>query len=151
MSAGEYEPAAAADRGEHEATLSERLSERPALNLGKVTGVQPRELLYRFAAGALTSVAAGVLTLLFGPRVGGIFLAFPAILAASLTLIEQEEDSTDAREDARGAIVGAAALAVFAVVAAVTLGHVSGAIALAAAAVAWLLAALLGYALLWWR
>lgn len=137
--------------GQREPTLTDRLSEHPSLDAGKITGVRSRELLYRFVAGALTSVAAGVVTLLFGPRVGGVFLAFPAILAASLTLIEREEDSAEARDDARGAIVGGAALAIFAVVAALMIGHVAGAIALAAAAVAWLLAALVGYALLWWR
>ncbi len=134
-----------------EPTVTDRLSARPALQAGKIAGVRGRELVYRFAAGAVTSVAAGAITLLFGPRVGGIFLAFPAILAASLTLIEREEDSTDAREDARGAIVGGAALVIFAVVAALTIEHVAGAIALAAAAGAWLLAALFGYVLLWWR
>ncbi len=138
-----------ADR--REPTITDRLSEHPSLDAGKVAEVRSRELLYRFVAGALTSVAAGALTLLFGPRVGGVFLAFPAILAASLTLIEKEEDSADARADARGAIVGGAALTIFAVVAALTIGHVAGAIALAAAAGAWLLTALLAYAVLWWR
>ncbi len=136
---------------EHEPTITERLDERPTLHVRKITGVPSRELLYRFLAGALTSIVSGVLTLLFGPRVGGIFLAFPAILAASLTLIAQEEDSADAREDARGAVVGGAALAIFALVAALMLGHVAGALALAAATGAWLVAALGGYALLWWR
>ena len=136
---------------QREPTVTDRVTEHPAVKTRKIAGVRSRELLYRFAAGALTSVASGVLTLLFGPRVGGIFLAFPAILAASLTLIEKEEDSTDAREDARGAIVGGAALVIFAAVAALTIGHIAGALALAAAAVAWLLVALLGYALLWWR
>lgn len=137
--------------GQREPTLTDRLSEHPSLDGGKIIGVRPPQLLYRFAAGALTSVAAGAVTLLFGPRVGGVFLAFPAILAASLTLIEKEEDSASAREDARGAIVGGAALAIFALVAALLIGHLPGAIALVVAAVAWLLAALLGYALLWWR
>jgi len=136
---------------EREPTITERLDERPGLDVRHIATVRPRELAYRFIAGALTSIGAGAVTLLFGPRVGGILFAFPAILAASLTLIEEEEDSTDAREDARGAVVGGAALAIFALVAALTIGHLAGALALLAAAVAWLLAALLGYALLWWR
>ena len=151
MTATDRQPPAAGGSGDHEPTLAERLSERPALDVGKIRDVGRRALLYRFAAGALTSVAAGVVTLLFGPRVGGVFLAFPAILAASLTLIEEQEDSADAREDARGAIVGGAALALFALVAALTIGHVAGALALAAAALAWLFVALLGYVLLWFR
>ena len=75
----------------------------------------------------------------------------PAILAASLTLIEKEEAPTDAREDARGATVGGAALALFAGVAALTLGHLAGALALLSATAAWLIAALIGYGALWWR
>lgn len=136
---------------QHETTITERLEERPALDARKITGVRPRELLYRFAAGALTSIVAGVLTLLFGSKVGGVFLAFPAILAASLTLIEREEDAPHAREDARGATMGGAALTVFALVAALAIGQIAGALALLAAAAAWVLVALLGYAALWWR
>lgn len=134
-----------------EKTITERLDERPRLDLGKVAHTERKQLLYRFGAGALTSIAAGAVTLAFGNRVGGIFLAFPAILAASLTLIEEEEAAVDAREDARGATVGGAALALFAAVAATALGHLAGALALLGATVAWLAAALLGYAALWWR
>jgi|SRR5436305_10917855 len=134
-----------------EPTITDRLDERPRFNPRKVAHTDRKALFYRFGAGALTSIAAGALTLAFGERVGGIFLAFPAILAASLTLIEKEEAPTDAREDARGATVGGAALALFAGVAALTLGHLAGALALLSATVAWLIAALIGYGALWWR
>ncbi len=36
----------------------------------------------------------------FGPRVGGLFLAFPAILPATLTLLEKKEGKTKACADA---------------------------------------------------
>ena len=36
-------------------------------------------------------MVSGGVSLALGPRVGGILLAFPAILAASLTLIEEQE------------------------------------------------------------
>ena len=134
-----------------EPTITDRLDERPRFNPRKVAHTDRKPLFYRFGAGALTSIAAGALTLAFGERVGGIFLAFPAILAASLTLIEKEEAPTDAREDARGATVGGAALALFAGVAALTLGHLAGALALLSATAAWLIAALIGYGALWWR
>src|SRR5947209_19336738 len=133
-----------------EPTITDRLDERPRFNPRKVAHTDRKALFYRFGAGALTSIAAGALTLAFGERVGGIFLAFPAILAASLTLIEKEEAPT-AREDARGATVGGAALALFAGVAALTLGHLAGALALLSATAAWLIAALIGYGALWWR
>jgi hypothetical protein len=136
---------------EHEPTIADRLDERPGFEPEKVAQVRARDLFYRFLAGGLTSVGAGLVTLAFGARAGGIFLAFPAILAASLTLIEEQEDSVEAREDARGATVGGVALAVFAAVAALTLGQLSAAIALPLAAVSWLVVALAGYHTLWWR
>jgi len=134
-----------------EPTIRDRLDERPTLDAGKITEARPHNLAIRFAAGAVTSIVAGAVTLLFGARVGGILLAFPAILAASLTLIEEQEDSIDAREDARGAIIGGCALMVFAAVAALSLPHLTGAVALLIATGAWLAGALLGYVILWWR
>jgi hypothetical protein len=136
---------------ERELTIADRLEERPRFELKKIAQVQPRQLLVRFVAGALTSVGAGLVTLIFDARAGGIFLAFPAILAASLTLIEREEDSRTAREDARGATVGGVALASFAAVAALTLGQINSALGLALAALTWLVMALAGYFALWWR
>jgi hypothetical protein len=134
-----------------EPTISDRIDERPSFDAGKASKAKPRDLLIRFAAGGLTSIASGLVTFAFNARVGGILLAFPAILAASLTLIEQQEDSVDAREDARGAIAGGVALAVFAAVAAVSFAHIAGALALAVAALAWLVTAGLLYAVFWWR
>jgi len=134
-----------------EPTISDRIDERPSFDAGKAGKAKPHDLLIRFVAGGLTSIASGLVTLAFNARVGGILLAFPAILAASLTLIEQQEDSVDAREDARGAIAGGFALAVFAAVAAVSFGHLAGALVLALAAVAWMVTAGVLYAVLWWR
>ena len=138
-------------QGEREPTISDRLDDRPKFERKKVAQVKPRELLYRFLAGGLTSVGAGLVTLAFGPRAGGIFLAFPAILAASLTLIEEQEDSAEAREDARGAVIGGCAMAVFAAVAALTFTHLPGGVVLAIATVAWLASAFLGYLLAWFK
>jgi hypothetical protein len=45
-----------------------------------------RDYALRFLFGAGVS-CAGIVTLKFGPRVGGAFLAFPATIPASLTLI----------------------------------------------------------------
>jgi hypothetical protein len=136
---------------DHEAVITERVDERPDLEPGKVKEARPRDLAYRFLAGAATSIAAGLITLAFGARTGGIFLAFPAILAASLTLIEEQEDSAEAREDARGAVIGGCALTLFAVVAAIALGSVNPAVALLLASCAWLGAAMLGYVIAWFR
>lgn len=136
---------------QHEPAITERVAEHPEVQTKKLREIGGRDLGYRFVAGAVTSVVAGILTLLFGARIGGIMLAFPAILAASLTLIEDQEDGVEAREDARGAAIGGVALAAFAAVAAVLLGHVNPAIALALATVAWFAAAFLGYVVAWFK
>jgi hypothetical protein len=132
-------------------TVRDRVQERPSFSLGKLEEATARELLIRFVAGAMTSVASGLVTLGFGARVGGILLGFPAIMAASLTLIAEEEDARDAREDARGAIVGACALTLFAAVATLSFGHLPGGVVLALATVVWIVAAVLGYVVLWWQ
>lgn len=136
---------------DHEPSIRERVSERPSLQAGKLRDLKPQELGIRFAAGALTSVAAGAATLAFGARAAGLLLAFPAILAASLTLIEEQEDSADAREDARGAVLGGCAMALFAAVAALTFTHLPAAVVLVLAGAAWLTGALAGYRAAWFR
>jgi hypothetical protein len=134
-----------------EPTIAQRLAERPSLEGSKIREASPHELGYRFLAGAVTSVVSGLATLALGPRVGGILLAFPAILAASLTLIEEEEDGVDAREDARGAVIGGCGLIAFAVVAALALTDLAPAAALLLAAIAWTVVALGCYAVFWWK
>lgn len=131
--------------------FGQRVDETPSLDPGKVREVGWRPLGYRFATGAATSVASGVLAIAFDARVGGVMLAFPAILAASLTLIAKEEDKHHAREDARGAVLGGCGMAAFAGVCALAFGHWSAAVVLVLATVAWAVVALGGYLLLWFR
>lgn len=134
-----------------EPTLDTRVEEHPGFDAGALNQVRLGGMALRFAAGALTSVCAGGVTLLFGPRIGGILLAFPAILVASLTLIEQDDGVEEAREDARGAMAGGAAMTLFALVAALLFGHLPGALVLALAALTWVTVAFGLYRLLWWR
>lgn len=91
---------------------------RPTLRFqpAKIGEANVREMLVRFGFGAATSALAGVVGVLAGPTVGGVFLAFPAILLASLTLIADEEGRSKARDDARGAAAGALGLLAFAAV-----------------------------------
>jgi Protein of unknown function (DUF3147) len=49
------------------------------------------EYAVRFLSGGLITVIAGIIAKHFGPVVGGLFLAFPAIFPASATLIEKHE------------------------------------------------------------
>ena len=87
----------------------------------QAVGINPRavrrpewpQLTVRFAFGAAIAIAAGLLGMRFGARVGGVFLAFPAILPAALTLLERTEGVTETGVDAVGASLGAAAMLVF--------------------------------------
>jgi len=111
--------------------------------------VSPRDLALRFGFGAATSVVAGALSLATTPIIGGVMLAFPAILAASLTLIADQEGRSDAREDARGAVLGAVGLAAFAGISVALFGHLPAGLVLAVASAVWAAVALGGYWVLW--
>jgi hypothetical protein len=88
------------------------------------------EFVIRFVLGGLMTVAAGAIARIYGPEVGGLFLAFPAIFLASTTLIEKHErerkeeagvaGARRGREaaalDAAGAALGSIGLAVFGLV-----------------------------------
>ena len=85
------------------------------------------EYLIRFVLGGLVTVVAGILAQLYGFSFGGLFLAFPAILVASSTLLEKHERERKqtkglhgrkrgrlaAGADAAGAAVGSLGLMAF--------------------------------------
>jgi len=81
-------------------------------------------------------------------RFGGMFLAFPAILPASLTLIQEKEGTRRADREALGAILGGTSLVAFAGAGEATIGQMPGALALLLALAAWLAASFSLYALL---
>ncbi len=91
------------------------------------------EYLIRFVFGGLVTAAAGLVAKQYGPVVGGLFLAFPSIFPASITLVqahskekqekkgEDEQDSEqkgrqDAGKTAEGAALGSFGLLAFAVI-----------------------------------
>ena len=49
------------------------------------------EYLLRFVFGGLVTLSAGLIADRWGPVVGGLFLAFPSIFPASLTLVAKHE------------------------------------------------------------
>lgn len=87
------------------------------------------EYAVRFLFGGLITALAGIIAKEWGPSIGGLFLAFPAIFPAGATLIEKHEkqkkekaglDGTlrgrqAASIDAAGSAMGSIALFVFAV------------------------------------
>lgn len=105
------------------------------------------QLGIRFAFGAGIALAAGLIGMRFGPRVGGAFLAFPAILPAALTLLERADGVEKTDVDAVGAILGAVAMALFAAGVVLLARRTGPVAAIVAAATVWLLAACALYAL----
>jgi hypothetical protein len=86
------------------------------------------ELAARFLLGGFITAATGLISKEWGPSVGGLFLAFPAIFPASATLIDKHEKEKKQRAglearrrarqlvsvDAAGTAIGSIGLFVFA-------------------------------------
>jgi hypothetical protein len=69
------------------------------------------EFLIRFALGGAMTVIAGAIASRFGPVTGGLFLAFPAIFPASVTLVEKQTRRRKEEKGLRGARRGIEAAA----------------------------------------
>jgi hypothetical protein len=90
------------------------------------------EYAIRFVFGGIMTAIAGVIAKWYGPVIGGLFLACPAIFPASATLIEKHEEQRKERAGLRGSIRGRQAASVDAA------GSAIGSIGLVAfAAVTW--------------
>lgn len=70
------------------------------------------EFAVRFLFGGLITAGTGIIAKEFGPGVGGLFLAFPAIFPAGATLIEKHEKQKKERAGLRGAGRGRKAAAI---------------------------------------
>ncbi|HEY3831220.1 MAG TPA: nicotinamide-nucleotide amidohydrolase family protein [Acidimicrobiia bacterium] len=110
--------------------------------------MRARDLAARFAFGFGISVAAGIIVQTAGPVFGGMFLAFPAILPATTTLLERRNGLAQAAADVRGATVGALGMVAFASVAWVLLRRISPGAALAAAMLTWIATCVAIYAVM---
>jgi hypothetical protein len=116
------------------------------------------EYLLRFALGGAATAVAGAIASFYGPAIGGLFLAFPAILCASATLVEKHERKrkerlgltgrrrgTDAAAlDAAGAALGGLGLVAFAMVVEELVGRL-GAGVLVLASATWLLVSIIAW------
>jgi hypothetical protein len=105
----------------------------------------------RFLFGGLITACAGLVAKRFGPTIGGLFLAFPAIFPASATLIEKHEKQRKERlrlhgaargrkaagVDAAGAAIGGVGLLAFALLAEKLMPSHSPWLALMMATTAW--------------
>ena len=70
------------------------------------------EFAVRFLFGGLITAGAGIIAKEFGPGVGGLFLAFPAIFPAGATLIEKHEKQKKERAGLHGSARGRKAAAI---------------------------------------
>jgi hypothetical protein len=127
------------------------------INLAPLKQIQWHEYLTRFLLGGSITVATGLIARHFGPVVGGLFLAFPAIFPSGATLIEKHERDKKRRAgipytirgrlaaalDARGAAMGTIALAVFGLFVWNLLPAHNAAVILTAALALWLALAIL--------
>jgi hypothetical protein len=101
-------------------------------DLSALRGTKWYEFAIRFVFGGLVTVATGMIAKEYGPSIGGLFLAFPAIFPASLSLVDKHTNEKKARAgidgaargraaaalDAKGAAMGTLGLLMFALVAA---------------------------------
>lgn len=115
------------------------------------------EYAIRFVFGGIVTALTGIIAKRWGPEIGGLFLAFPAILPATATLVEKHEKQKKQRTgkqgtsrakakaglDAAGAAMGSVGLLAFAVVVWLWIPSHSSAIVLCVATLAWLLVAIL--------
>jgi hypothetical protein len=130
------------------------------VDLSALTKSKWYEYAVRFLFGGAITVVAGLLAKRYGPVFGGLFLAFPAIFPASVTLVEKHEREKKQKAgisktirgrqaaalDARGAAIGSIGLACFALVVWKLLPIWSGPATLLAALAIWI-----GASILIWR
>lgn len=104
---------------------------RIGIRLSEAKNVAWYEYAVRFVFGGLITVVAGLVAEKWGPKTGGLLLAFPAIFPASATLLENHQrrkkerlgltGKVRGREaaalDAAGAALGSVGLTAFAVTA----------------------------------
>jgi len=76
------------------------------INPSPLKQTKGHEYLVRFAFGGLITAAAGIIAKKFGPEVGGLFLAFPAIFPATATLIEKHETEKKQKKGLKGTVRG---------------------------------------------
>ena len=115
-------------------------------------GIKLHEWAIRFVAGGAICVIAGLISNKYGPELGGLFLAFPAIFPAGASLVEAHEKQHKARIghdgtmrgrqiaalDAFGAAMGCVGLVGFGVVFWLWAPHASSVLALVLATMVWL-------------
>jgi Protein of unknown function (DUF3147) len=127
------------------------------IDLSSVRQTTWQQYTVRFLVGGAITALVGIIGRKFGPGIGGLFLAFPAIFPASATLIEKHELEKKVRAgvdgvrrgreaagvDAAGAAMGSIGLLAFAFTVSTTLAMHPAWQVLSAAVVIWMAVAVI--------
>src|SRR5580658_8825259 len=119
-------------------------------NIAALKRTEWQEYLVRFIFGGAITALAGIIAKRYGPEIGGLFLAAPAIFPAAATLLEKHEEKKRRAQSGRqlrahelagveaaGAAMGSIGLAAFAVVVWYLLPHYPVALVLVVATLVW--------------
>ena len=87
---------------------------RVRINFSAATQTKWHQYALRFAFGGVVTALTGLVAKMFGPEIGGLFLAFPAIFPAAATLIEKHENQKKRRKGLDGSRRGREAAAIYA-------------------------------------
>jgi uncharacterized membrane protein (GlpM family) len=117
---------------------------------GQLKKISVGDLAVRVLMGGAVAVMAYLVGEWLGPSVAGLFLAFPAIMPASLTLVEKHGGEDKAVNTARGAVAGTLGLAAFGATVWLLALRLSPWLLLPAALLAWLVVALGAWLALEW-
>jgi hypothetical protein len=81
---------------------------RLKLRFDSLKETKPQEYISRFVFGGAVTVAAGLISEHYGPVVGGLFLAFPGIFPAGISLVEKHKRLREQNEGKIGVLAGRA-------------------------------------------
>ena len=79
------------------------------LNIAALGRSRWHEYVVRFVFGGVVTSLAGIIAKQYGPEVGGLFMAFPAIFPAAATLVQKHEKQDKERVGESGIVRGRAA------------------------------------------
>jgi hypothetical protein len=132
----------------------------PSVDVSSLRDTHWHQFVARFILGGAVTLCTGLIAQHWGPVIGGLFLTFPAIFPATVTLIERHETEKKRKAgvncrargrkaaalDAAGAVLGGWGMLCFGCAAWLALPRYPTALALGLAGALWLIVS----ASLWW-
>jgi uncharacterized membrane protein (GlpM family) len=119
-----------------------------AVDPGQIKKSSWTDFVVRIVFGGVISIVVYLVGQRFGPSVAGLFLAFPAIMPATVTLVQKHAGQGKAVSAARGTMAGTVGLLAFGLSVWLLSPHLAGWRVLVVAAIAWLVAALASWLVL---